>query len=38
MSVEEYMTEREKGRVIIRAGQEVCGIAEGLKSPFHLWR
>jgi hypothetical protein len=38
MSVEEYKTEREKGRVIIRAGQEVCGIAEGLKSPFHLWR
>lgn len=38
MTVDEYKTERAKGRVLFRAGQEVCGIAEGLKSPFRFWR
>ncbi len=38
MSVEEYKTERKKGRVLYRAGMEVCGISEGLKSPFRFWR
>ena len=38
MSVDEYKTERAKGRILFRAGQEVCAIAEGLKSPFRIWR
>jgi hypothetical protein len=38
MSVEEFKVERQKGRVIFRAGQEVMGIAEGLRSPFRFWR
>lgn len=38
LSVEEYKTERAKGRVLYRAGMRVCGISEGLKSPFRFWR
>lgn len=38
MSVEEYRTERAKGRALYCVGSEVCGIAEGLKAPFRFWR
>jgi len=37
MSPEEYKTEKDKGRILFRAGQEVVGIAEGLRSPFRIW-
>lgn len=38
MTLDEYKAERAKGRVLYRAGQEICGIAEGLISPFRFWR
>lgn len=38
MTVDEYKIERKKGRVLYKAGMEVCGIAEGLKAPFRIWR
>lgn len=38
LSVEEYKTERAKGRVLYLAGMRVQGISEGLKSPFRFWR
>lgn len=38
LSVAEYKTERSKGRVLYLAGMRVCGISEGLKSPFRFWR
>ncbi len=38
MTIEEYKIERRKGRVLYKAGMEVCGIAEGLKAPFRFWK
>jgi hypothetical protein len=38
LTVAEYKTERQKGRVLYRAGMRICGISEGLKSPFRFWR
>jgi hypothetical protein len=37
MTPEEYKTEKQKGRILFRAGQEVVGISEGLQAPFR-WR
>lgn len=38
LSVDEYKTERKKGRVLYLAGMRVRGISEGLRSPFRVWR
>jgi hypothetical protein len=40
MSKEEFASEKEKGRLINRAGREVCEIAGSLQSPFRFpfWR
>ena len=38
LTVSEYKTERAKGRVLYCAGMRVCGISEGLRSPFRFWR
>jgi hypothetical protein len=38
LTIEQYKTERAKGRVLYRAGMRICGISEGLKSPFRFWR
>lgn len=38
LTVEDYKTERKKGRVLYLAGMRVRGISEGLKSPFRFWR
>jgi hypothetical protein len=37
MTKENFRAEKAKGRAIILAGNEVKGIAEGLKSPFRCW-
>lgn len=38
MTVDEYRTEKKKGRILFKAGQEIVGIAEGLRAPFRVMR
>jgi len=35
---DDFVKEREKGTLLIKIGEEICAVAEGLKSPFRMIR
>jgi len=38
MSLDQYRTEKAKGRALYCIGTEICSVAAALTAPFRIWK